>query len=317
MRMKNIYPIVVIIAAVVLVPSLFSFQPAELNAEEQLGKELFFDVILSQDYSISCASCHKPEFAFADNVAVSEGLFDQETARNTPTTMNLRAYESFAWDGRNKTLEQQSLAPLKDFAEMGMPVDEAVARLIGNEHYNASFRFVYSSIPSQETLGRALAAYQRTLFSLSAYDRYIAGAEDAISESAKRGLELFAGKAQCVNCHMGDDFTSGGFENIGTYNGKEYNDKGRGNYTKKAEDYGKFKVPSLRSVAMTAPYMHDGSIKTLREVIEYYNTPRKFRADAVGRGELIPDALHLTSDEVSDLEAFLISLSGEDIVKHK
>jgi cytochrome c peroxidase len=314
--MKHLYKILLLATILTILPSIFSFNTTELNAEEQLGKELFYDGILSQDQTLSCASCHKPEHAFADNVALSEGLFGQLTARNTPSAMNMRAYNSFAWDGRNKTLETQSLRPIQDFAEMGIPVEEAVARLINDEHYNASFRFVYSSIPSQETLGKALAAYQRTLFSPSAYDRYVGGAENAISESAKRGLELFSGKAECVNCHMGDDFTNGGFENIGTYNGKEYNDKGRGKHTKKKEDYGKFKVPSLRNVALTAPYMHDGSIKTLRETIEYYNTPRKFRPDAIGRDPIIPEALNLTEQEIVDLEEFLKTLSGDDILQH-
>lgn len=315
--MKYIYQITLLSVVVLVLPSVFSFNTTELNAEEQLGKELFFDGILSQDQTLSCASCHKPEHAFADNVPLSEGLFGQETARNTPSAMNMKAYSSFAWDGRNKTLEKQSIAPIQDFAEMGIPVEEAVARLINDEHYNASFRFVYSSIPNQENLGKALAAYQRTLFSPSAYDRYVDGAENAISESAKRGLELFGGKAQCVNCHMGEDFTSGEFENIGTYNGKEYNDKGRGKHTKNSDDNGKFKVPSLRNVALTAPYMHDGSIKTLRETIEYYNTPKKFRPDAVGRDELIVDNLNLTEQEITDLEEFLKTLSGDDILKHR
>lgn len=286
-----------------------------LTAEEQLGKEVFFDPILSQDYSISCASCHKPEFAFADNVPVSDGLFGQSTARNTPSVMHMRAYKNFAWDGRNKTLEAQSLAPIRDFAEMGMPIEEAILRLITDEKYNASFRFIYKAIPNAENLGKALAAYQRTLVSKSAYDRFVEGDQAAISESAKKGLVLFGGKASCTNCHEGLDFTNADFENIGTFDNKKFTDKGRGAHTGKAEDDGKFKVPSLRNIAITAPYMHDGSIATLKEVISYYNTPTVHRPFAIGRDPLMKDSLHLTTEEINDLEAFLNTLTGDAFIK--
>ncbi|MCP4441543.1 MAG: c-type cytochrome [Aureispira sp.] len=303
------------IATGIIAPILFAFQNQTLTHEEQLGKELFFDPLLSQDQSISCASCHKPEFAFADNVALSEGLFGQETARNTPTAMNLSSFSNFSWDGRAKTLEQQSLNPIQDHAEMGMPVQEAISRLVEDSHYNTEFRTIYGTIPNKEDLGKALAAYQRTLTTLSAYDRYVAGDDAAISDQAKRGLELFSGKGKCVNCHMGNDFTSGEFENIGTYDGQTYMDKGRANYTKDKSDNGKFKVPTLRNVAITAPYMHDGSIKTLKEVIEYYNNPESMRPYSIGKDELLETPLGLTTEEISDLEAFMHTLTGDEYTK--
>ncbi|MCP4441544.1 MAG: c-type cytochrome [Aureispira sp.] len=300
----------------ILAPMLISFQQSDLSVEEQLGKELFFDPLLSQDQSISCSSCHKPEFAFADNVALSEGLFGQETARNTPSAMNLGSYTSFSWDGRAKTLEQQSLNPIQDHAEMGMPVQEAITRLVQSEHYNAEFRAIYGNIPTKENLGKALATYQRTLSTKSAYDRYSAGDESALSDQAKRGLELFGGKGKCVNCHMGNDFTSGEFENIGTYDGQTYNDKGRANYTKDSGDNGKFKVPSLRNVAVTAPYMHDGSISNLKDVVEYYNNSEAMRPHGIGRDELLLEPLGLSSSEVDDLVAFMEeALTGDDYIK--
>ncbi len=289
---------------------IFSFRDATLSAEEQLGKELFFSRILSQDESISCSSCHKPQFAFSDNVALSEGLYDQFTSRNTPSLMHLRAFSHFSWDGSKKTLEEQSIAPIQNLAEMGMPIEEAITRLINNQHFNNFFRLVYQNIPTAENLSKALAAYQKTLVGTSAYDRYAEGETDAISASAQRGLELFGGKANCTTCHMGDDFTEGRFENIGTYDGKTYRDKGRGAVTKKEEDNGKFKVPSLRNIAITAPYMHDGSMANLKEVIEYYNAPLKHRPNAIGISSEVKN-LDLTTDEMQDLEAFLMTLTGD------
>lgn len=287
-------------------------------SEQQLGEQLFFDPILSRDSTISCASCHKPELAFADNSPTSAGVAGRRGDRNTPSAMNLLDHNFFFWDGRAETLEAQALGPIENPVEMDLPLTVAIRRLKQHAGYNKSFYAVYGQAPSKELLGKAIASYENTLESSNtAFDKYMNGSDTTLfSESAKRGLNLFNNKAKCFDCHFGSDFNgSDKFRNIGLYNGKNLNDPGRYKVTGQAKDLGAFKIPGLRNIAVTAPYMHNGMHKTLREVIDYYNEPDKFVNNAINRDSLLKKPLGLTESEKKDLEAFLLSLTDERFTK--
>ncbi|MBL7900511.1 MAG: c-type cytochrome [Bacteroidia bacterium] len=303
----------------VLLLSACSSGPEELILSEiELGKKLFFDSILSRDYSITCASCHKPEFAFADNVAKSIGVYNQAGSRNTPSAMNQTDRNFYFWDGRAETLEEQALGPIQNPVEMDLPLSIAIRRLKENETYRNAFYSIYGKAPSKDLLASAIAAYERTLETdNSPFDKYMQGTDTSLfSESAKRGLNLFNTKAKCFDCHFGVDFTgSDQFKNIGIYNGKDLNDAGRYAITGNKKDLGAFKIPGLRNIAQTAPYMHNGMHKTLREVIDYYDEPDKFIANAINRDTLLSQPLGLTEEEKKDLENFLLSLSDERFAK--
>jgi cytochrome c peroxidase len=280
------------------------------ESEAELGKLLFLDNILSEDYSINCATCHKPEFAFADTIAFSLGVHGQSGTRNTPSVTNVLSRPVFFWDGRAQSLEEQALMPVSNPIEMNLNIDSAIVRLNKNQFYVASFRKIYGKEADKNLLASALAEFQRTLETSSAWDRYSKGDSAAISASAIRGIEIFNVKGKCFDCHFGPDLTGDEFRNIGLFDNKTDKDKGRYDFTKDSSDLGKFKVPTLRNVAVTAPYMHDGSFKTLREVIVYYNEPDKFKPHGINRDSLLAKPLGLTEQEMTDLESFLISLTA-------
>lgn len=287
-------------------------------AESELGKALFFDPTLSRDSSVSCASCHKPEYAFADNVAFSIGIYKQRGERNTPSAMNQGDRNFYFWDGRAESLEEQALGPMENHAEMDMPLSLVVRRLAASEHYRQAFYNIYGQKPAKELMAKAIAAYEQTLETgRSAFDLYMKGEDTTLfSESAKRGLTIFNGKGKCFDCHFGVDFTGNDrFKNIGLYNGKDLNDAGRYKISGDLKDLGAFKVPGLRNIAQTAPYMHNGMFKTLRAVIDYYNAPDKFVPNAINRDSLLNAPLGLSETEKKDLENFLLSLSDERFVK--
>jgi cytochrome c peroxidase len=286
--------------------------------EAQLGEALFFDPILSRDSSLSCASCHKPEFAFADNLALSRGVFNQKTTRNTPSAMNLSDRNSYFWDGRSETLEHQAMGPVENTGEMDLPASILVRRILRSEKYRNAFHSVYGKDPDKDLISSAIAAFERTLeTSKSAFDKYMSGEDTTLfSESAKRGLQIFNNKGKCFDCHFGVDFTGNDqFRNIGLYNGKDLNDKGRMVISGNPKDLGAFKIPGLRNIAQTAPYMHNGMFKTLMEVIDYYNEPDKFVSNSINRDTLLAKPLGLTEKEKKDLENFLLSLSDERFTK--
>ncbi len=275
-----------------------------------LGRLLFHDPILSRDRSLSCASCHRPEFAYADNRALSAGVDGKPTRRNVPSVMNMRGRLDFFWDGRAGSLEEQALVPISEPDEMDLPVAEAVARLQEDPRYSEWFPRLAGGGPDAATLARALAAFQETLeTSNTPYDDYVAGDRSAISASALRGRAVFRGKGLCLSCHIGEDFTSDQTRNIGLYDGKELNDPGRGAITGLAGDVGRFKVSGLRNIAVTAPYMHNGMFATLREVIDYYDDPDAFGIASINRDPLLDQRLNLSEQEKVDLEAFLHALT--------
>ncbi len=309
--MKQWYIAGILVIAVMLL----AFHSEEPLTRAKLGEQLFFDPVLSGDRTISCASCHKPQFAFADTAAFSSGIHGQLTKRNTPSITNQRGRPSFFWDGRSASLEEQAKQPIIAANEMGLPIEEAVKRLNADSTYMRAFRKLFNSVPTEKNLLNALAAYERTLETAnSPYDRYISGDDQAISPAAARGRLLFIGKANCSNCHSGEDFTADRFKNIGLYNGTTLTDAGRFEVTRDSAQLGFFKVPGLRNVAITAPYMHNGMFKTLREVIQYYNNPDAIVHDGIKRDLSLNTPLNLTATEIDELEAFLKTLTDDRFI---
>jgi cytochrome c peroxidase len=268
-----------------------------------LGKRLFFDPQLSRDGSVSCATCHDPKRAFTDGLPRARGIRGQIGTRNTPTILNRGLGKSEFWDGRAASLEHQALGPIEAAVEMDLPIPEAVARLKNDPYYREAFPAVLGGEPTPERLARALAAYERTVYSVdSAFDRFVAGDEQALSAEARRGLTLFGTKARCGECHAGANFSDELYHTLGLGT-----DAGRGAVTGALTDAGAFKTPTLREIALTAPYMHDGSIATLEEVVEYYDrggTPHPNLSPKMTK-------LGLTAQERQDLVAFLHSLTGK------
>lgn len=283
---------------------------SKLESKADIGKKLFFDTRLSKNNKISCASCHKPQFVFADTSAVSMGVYGRKGKRNSPSVMNMSSREVFFYDGRAKTLEEQATFPIQDHNEMDILVDEAFVRIVQDKSYQNYFKTIYGESPNRMNILNAIAEFERTLESTSPFDQFMAGNENALSASAKRGHQLFLDpKNKCFECHFSPDFTGDEFKNIGLFDGKRYNDSGRYLFTKKLEDLGKMKVPGLRNVAVTAPYMHDGSMKTLKEVIGYYNDIYSVVSHPINEDSLVKGKLKLTQTDIVDIENFLISLT--------
>ncbi|HEX6766089.1 MAG TPA: cytochrome c peroxidase, partial [Polyangiaceae bacterium] len=235
-----------------------------------LGRRLFFERRLSRTGEIACASCHDQAHGFSDPRTVSVGVEGRMGLRNAPALSNLAWGESFFWDGRAQSLEMQAGMPIQDMLEMDLALDEAVQRIGAEADYIEEFRSAYDAEPSEETLRKALASFVRTLVSgNSAYDRRLAGDSSALEPAALRGEALFTGKAGCFHCHPPGALTNEGFFNNGTF--VEGGDIGRQKLTGRTSDLGKFKVPGLRNVAETAPFMHNGSLATLEDVVRHYS----------------------------------------------
>ncbi len=275
-----------------------------------LGKLLYFDKRLSKNMTVSCASCHNPFHGFTDPARTSAGVGQQLGRRNSPTVINRLFSADQFWDGRAKDLEAQAHGPLTNPVEMAMSAEgDVVERVQQVKGYAPLFAkaFVDPAI-DMTRIARAIAAYERTVVSGdSPYDRFQAGDHDALSASAVRGLALFNGKANCKACHAGFNFTDENYNDIGVGQDKPTPDAGRYEVTKKDEDRGKFKTPTLRNVSETAPYMHDGSEATLAGVIDFYDR------GGIGNPNLSKEIkpLHLTASEKRDLVAFLQALTGD------
>ena len=276
-----------------------------------LGKLLFFDTRLSANETIACASCHMPPLAFTDGQPVSTGIHRQQGGRSAPTAIN-RAFSSAQfWDGRAATLEAQSVGPFVSPVEHGFPNHDAlVATVKAIAGYRPFFDHAFGKMPiTVDLIGKAIASFQRTLLSgNSPYDRFSQADEaGALSENAQNGFRVFLGKGQCLRCHFGFNFTDEQFHNLGVGWKQDQSDVGRYAVTKTPEDRGAFKTPTLREIAGTAPYMHDGSLATLRQVIDFYDrggTPNPQLDPAI-------KPLKLTEREKDDLVEFLHALSGE------
>lgn len=279
----------------------------------QLGEMLFFDKALSRDSSVACVTCHLPEKAFTDRLPKSVGIHGRLSLRNSPTLFNVAYRTSFFKDGGVPTLELQALAPISDSAEMDFSMPELVERLKKNETYNRLSMEAYNRPIDPFVITRALSAFQRTLIAgNSRYDQYLQTSnEQLLTEKEKAGMLLFFGNhANCGSCHGGFLLTNQAFLNNGLY--LNYADVGRMRITLNPEDEGKFVVPSLRDVSRTAPYMHDGSLETLEDVLAHYNQG--------GTGHPNQDErvrpLGLTTDEKSALVAFLKTLDSDFAFTH-
>ena len=273
-------------------------------AAASLGERLFFDPILSVDSSISCGSCHKPELGFATNDRVTPGVGGVLGKRNSPSLLNVGFQPYFMREGGVPSLEMQVLVPLGDATEMAHNVVDAVRRLNRNTSYRNEFLTVYGDTASAFLLVRALANFERTLVDFDApFDHFIQGDATALSNEAIKGGKLFYGKAACVQCHSGVLLTDFGFANNGTAI-VDSTDYGRELLTNESGDRYVFKVPSLRKVQMTSPYMHDGSVSTLADVVEQYNTGGANHSYTDSRIE----PLGLSVSEKAQLVAFLEAL---------
>lgn len=269
-----------------------------------LGKRLFFETRLSLDSTRSCASCHQPAHAFSDTVAQSRGIRGQTTVRNAPSILN-RAYgQTFFWDGRASSLEETVTQPITNSRELGLDLAVLVDRLRQNSSYRAAFEAEYNDGITETNIARSLASYVRSLRTAdSPFDRYTAGDRSAMPPDAIAGLAIFRGKGHCTACHIGPTFADERLHNTGVSAGA---DAGRQLISALDADRGKFKVPSLRNVALTAPYMHDGSFPTLEAVVEFYD--RGGGSNSNLDAEIKP--LRLSADEKRSLVAFLRSLTS-------
>ncbi len=275
----------------------------------ELGRILYFDPRLSADSTVSCASCHSPQHGFTDCKPVSTGIRGQLGGRSAPTIIN-RAYSlAQFWDGRAATLEEQAKGPIANPVEMGMTHDDVVARLRGIPGYQPLFAKAFGAGDiTIDHVAKAIATFERTVLSgNSAYDRYKAGDKKAMTPAQLRGLNVFSKKAKCDKCHDGSNFTTNDYHNLGVGMDKPNPDLGRYVVTKDEKDWGAFKTPTLRDIADTAPYMHDGSLKTLEEVVDFYDK------GGVLNKHLDADVkpLKLTTDQRADLVQFLRALSGK------
>jgi cytochrome c peroxidase len=292
-----------------LVESTWPAENPYSAAKMELGRVLYYDKRLSADDTVACADCHNPEFGFTDGKAVSTGIRGQKGGRSAPTVIN-RVYsvEQF-WDGRAATLEEQAKGPIANPIEMGNTHEAVVARLKSIKGYAPLFKQAFGSEEiTIDLVAMAIATFERTIVSGNApYDRYKAGNKAALSESARRGFDVFFNKAKCDSCHFGINFTDGGFYNVGVGMDKPQPDLGRALITKRASDNGVFKTPTLREIARTAPYMHDGSLATLEDVVEFYNKGGGANPSLDTRMK----KLDLTDQDKKDLVEFLKALSGE------
>ncbi len=280
-----------------------------------LGKQLYFDKRLSKDDTVSCASCHDPKLGFSNGERFATGVGGAKGGRSAPSVINSAYYRQQFWDGRAASLEEQALGPIANPVEMALPVEQAVAKLNKIDGYRKSFQKVFGTDVTADGIAKAIAAYERTVLSGNApFDKFEAGDKSALSEEAQHGRKLFFGKANCSACHSGPNFSDGGYHNIGIGMDAKEPDRGRVEISKLGGDTGAFKTPTLREIARTAPYMHDGSLATLEDVIDHY--------DKGGiQNEFLDEELfelRLTPVEKSALVTFLKEgLSSPDYPDHK
>lgn len=277
-------------------------------AKVELGRLLFFDPRLSVDGTVACATCHQPNRAFTDGRVVAIGVRQLAGTRNTPTLLNTAYNLSQFRDGRARTLEEQALAPIANELEMGSTMPDTVSRLNAIDGYRSRFQAVFGTAVTPENLARAIAAFERTLISGDApWDRHNLGDIDALSEKAKLGIKIFRHRGRCSLCHIGPTFTDNAFHNLGIGTDTNPPDAGRYEVSREPKDIGAFRTPSLRDIAATAPYMHDGSLKTLEEVVDFYDTGGTANPNLDPRIQ----ARNFTAAEKEALVEFLRALSGK------
>lgn len=279
-------------------------------AKVELGKMLFFDPRLSANDHWACSTCHSPSFGYGDGLPRSLGFGDEkELGRHSPTIINVAYNSSQFWDGRAATMEDQAVGPIVASREMNSNPQQMIGEITDIPFYNTKFKEVFGGPPNMKNVGMAIAAFERTIVTgESKFDKYAKGDKKILTEQEKRGLILFVSKAACTQCHNGPNFTDSSFHNLGVpQEGPNAVDLGRFEVTKDPKDKGAFKVPGLRSIAMSPPYMHTGVFGTLEEVVKFYNQG----------GGASPDKspkilkLNMNDAEQQDLVAFLKTLTGE------
>ncbi|MDO8365154.1 MAG: cytochrome c peroxidase [Saprospiraceae bacterium] len=277
----------------------------------ELGRRLFYDPALSADSTRSCGSCHSAYLAFSDSTSVSLGIENRPGTRNSPSLANVAYQKKLLREGGVPTLEMQILVPIQEHNEFDFNILRVAERLQKMPEYVAMAKKAYDRVPDAFVITRSIAAFERTLLSGDAsYDQYaFQGKNDALSASEKRGLDLFqSDRLQCSKCHAGFLFTNQDFMNNGLY--EDYPDSGRFRLTGLEVDRGVFKVPSLRNIGLTAPYMHDGSLTTLEAVIDHYHTGGKSHPNK----SALLKPFSLTGQERADLLAFLRSLTDHKFI---
>jgi cytochrome c peroxidase len=291
-------------------PAFVPMPPGNVNYVQkvELGKQLYFDGRLSKNNAISCAFCHNPGTGFADARQFSIGAFGTAGGRQSPTVYNAGFNAFQFWDGRAASLEEQAIGPIHNPIEMAEAHDTVVPKIAKIPGYQKQFKAVFGTGASLQSIADAIAAFERTIVSSnSAFDKYAMGESTAMDDAAIRGMHLFKGKARCLLCHNGPNFTDNRFHNLGVpQEGLLKEDLGRYNVTRRDQDKGAFKTPTLRSITETAPYMHDGVFKTLEDVIDF--------KDKGGRPNTylspLMKPLGLAPEEKADLVAFLKALDG-------
>ena len=281
------------------------------QARWDLGKRLFFDPVMSLDSSINCGSCHKPSLAFSDNQSFSPGVENRPGVRNSPSLTNVGYHPYFTREGGVPTLEMQVFVPIQEHNEFAFNIVLLAERLRRDSSYVEMADEAYQREPDAFVITRSLACFERSLISgYSPYDQHVSyDNEKALSKAQERGMDLFfSEKTNCSACHGGFNFTNYAFENNGLYD--VYEDVGRFRLTNDEADHAHFKVPSLRNIQLTAPYMHDGSFTNLEAVVAHYNAGGKNNPE---KNSLIRP-LNLTQKEQEDLVQFLISLTDESFV---
>ena len=278
-------------------------------ARAELGEVLFFDGRLSANDKVSCAFCHEPAHAFSASTPLSRGVDGKLGVRHAQTLINRAWGKSQFWDGRAPTLEAQIFFPITNPDEMGMTTDRVVQKIRGVKGYAPLFAAAFGdNAITYDRITKAIATFERTIVSAnSPYDRYLAGDKMALTKQQKDGLDFFNKKGECAECHKGLNFSDEKFANLGVGMDRAKPDPGREDVTEKRGDFGKFKVPTLRDLARRAPYMHDGSVKTLSEVLDIYAKGGLPNPHLDTR--LAP--FYLDEETKRDLLAFLDALNGE------
>jgi cytochrome c peroxidase len=281
------------------------------KAKVDLGRLLYFDKRLSKDSTVSCATCHNPKMGWTDQSPVSTGVGGQKGARNAPTVLNAAYLDMQFWDGRAPSLEEQAKGPIQNPIEMGFTHQGVVDRLSRIKGYDAFFTAAFGDkTVTIDRVAQAIASFERTAVTGdSPFDRYQAGDAKALTPEQQAGMTLFFGKANCSVCHTGKNFTDGDFHNIGVGMSAKTVDLGRFVVSKIDRDRGAFKTPTLRNLSDTFPYMHDGSAKTLEDVVDFYDKGGE-------KNQWLDSDIHplgLTAKEKKDLVAFLKSLDGEKV----
>jgi cytochrome c peroxidase len=296
-----------------------AFGPIETPADNpmsiekvDLGRKLFFDKRLSIDETVSCASCHVPEFGFTDRKKVSEGVKGRRTERNSPSLLNAGYLPTVMFDAHLTSLEMQVIVPIQEHVEMDMKMSELIKRLRGIEEYAEAAKKIFNREFDAFVLTRSISAFQRTLLSVnSRFDQYAYGnKKDALTAQEKRGWKLFSEKLYCTACHPAPHFTTFRAENNGLY--ADYgSDQGRFRIHHDSSDIGKFKIPSLRNIELTFPYMHDGSKESLDQILEHYSSGG---ADHWNKSKIIKP-FKLSSKQKGDLISFLKTLTDTSYMK--